>query len=84
MTFALPEALEGLKFTFVDMEDGAGVDIYIDPQATDDITLIDNTTLTDGYYRGNESDAYGLITVECFDNGHWYITEEVGTWMSES
>lgn len=84
VTFALPNAIQGLYFTYVDVENGAGKDIYVDPKAADDITLTDNTTLANGFYRGNESDAYGLIIVECFVNGHWFVTKEVGTWMSET
>ena len=83
VTFFLPAALAGMQYTFVRKEKGNGKDIYVAPQPDEDITLTDNTTLPAGFSRGNEDNAYGLITVECFDAGHWVVTKEIGTWINE-
>ncbi len=85
ITLTLPPALVGMKFTILRIDIAAGSDVTVDPDAADDITLIDGTTvLTNGFYRTNTSDAFGKMTVECFEDTHWVITEEVGTWASET
>jgi hypothetical protein len=83
--FNLPPALIGLHYRFYRVTPSAGCDIYINPQNTEQIVLIDGTTILDaGYYRGNESDAFGFEEYHCFITGYWSVIQSVGTWMNQT
>jgi len=83
VTFTLPNANVGLKYTFVRTETGAGKDVLVDPQAADAIVQLDGTDLGNGKYYGNTADAYGEITVECRVPHKWQVVRELGTWIGE-
>lgn len=84
VTFSLPDAKVGLRFTFIRIETGAGKDLYADPQASDHILKMDGTDLGAGKYYGNEADAFGLVTIECRIGGYWQVEEQLGTWLGET
>ncbi len=76
----LPDAVLGLKFTFVRTEAGAGKDVKITPQSSDAIVQLNGTDLGNGDSYQNTADAYGEVTLECKVADKWQVTREIGTW----
>jgi len=78
--FTLPDAVLGLKYTFIRTEAGAGKDVKITPQSGDAIVQLDGTDLGNGDAYENTADAYGEVTLECRIANKWQVTREIGTW----
>lgn len=85
VTFSLPAARAGMRYTFCRVDYAAGEDMSIDPNGTEHIYLEDGTDCGAGKYRGSDPnvDAYYEITVECFKDGEWRVVNEKGTGATE-
>ncbi|TFG49044.1 MAG: hypothetical protein E4H40_03630 [Candidatus Brocadiia bacterium] len=83
-TYALPDAVPGRRFTVVREDPTAGADVIIDPKSTDIIIKIDGTPMAAGESYQNVSDAFGMVTLECFRIGFWQVVEILGTWVEET
>jgi hypothetical protein len=80
VTFNLPAARAGLRFTFVDLDATAAADLHINPDDADSINL--GTAGVDWVATG---DAVGEVTtVEAVDGVNWLVTNQIGTWAAGS
>jgi hypothetical protein len=77
--YTLPTAAAGLVFTFLDVESGAGADLYIRANSGDTI----NGGTANQYY-GCKTDAVGQsVTVIAVNATEWIVSAEVGTWVND-
>lgn len=86
ITWSLPPAIRGLKFTFVRTDFAAGEDVRIDPDGTEHIFQLDGTDCGAGKWFGSDAgvDAFARIVLECFKTGEWQSVEEIGTLDDEA
>jgi len=86
ITWSLPAAVRGMKYTFTRTDYDAGEDVRIDPNGIEHIYKLDGTDCGAGKWYGSDlnTDAFVRIVLECFKTGEWRAVEEVGTLASEA
>lgn len=81
VTFALPAAEIGLRYTFVV---GATQELRIDPNGTETISL-PSTGAASAAGKYITADAQGeKVDIACVKAGTWAVLSYVGTWTAES
>lgn len=77
--YTLPTAAAGLIFTFLDVESGAGADLYIRAAASD--TIAGGTA--NQYYACKTDAVSQSVTVVAISDVEWIVMSEVGTWVND-
>jgi len=86
ITWSLPAAKKGMKYTFCRIDFDADKDIRIDPYGTEHIYKLGGADCGAGKWYGSDpdTDAYWELTLECYKDGEWRATKEIGTFDVEA